>query len=343
LYSGEVEMADTTTTTEVPLRLTASRADAVRDIQAQVKIGQAIRDQRVKDQRDLDEARQEKQEWVQRTTDVLARLFNTGVVCDHFNDWVATILPEYAELEMFVELYDDEMRHRLARLAAILKNIREVPEPATIGGQEMPATTETIVTNTLIDTAIGATVEAAPPMPSRSRKSSIFAQSEKAAAEKAAQPAPAPTIIEKAAPARQATRGSSGLLIVRANDDGARDSVAQFVQKLGLKVQALDRTAPAGRSLLDDIAATQAQADFILLLTGASDHQNLDGDSLFDLGCCVGRFGAARIIVLHRGGEGQVDRFGLSHVVVDQSDGWQLQLARHLRKGGVDVDLNRLV
>lgn len=336
-------MSETQTTAPPPpLRLTVSYADAARDLQAQVKIGQAIRDQRVKDQRDLDEARQEKQEWVQRTSDVLSRLFNSSAVADQFNDWVATILPEYAELEMFVELFDDEMRHRLARLAAILKNIREVPEPGTIGGQTMSNPNEPIVTATASAPSSAATVEAAPPMPARSRKSSIFAQSEQTAAAKPGQPAPAPSIIEKSAPPAN-TRARACLLIVRAAEEQARESISQFMQKLAVKVVALDRTAAGGKSLMDEIAASQTAADFILLLTGASDHQNLDADSLFELGCCVGRFGPGRIIVLHRGGDAQVDRFGLSHVVIDQSDGWQLQLARHLRKNGVEVDLNKLV
>ena len=68
-----------------PLRLRGSRADAMRDIQNQAKIGQAIRNQRLRDQRELDEARREKQEWVQRTTELLESLFGAGPGLDEGN------------------------------------------------------------------------------------------------------------------------------------------------------------------------------------------------------------------------------------------------------------------
>jgi hypothetical protein len=348
----------------------------------------------VREQRDLDEARLEKQEWGQRTTDLLARMFTNGSVADQFNDWVATILPEYAELNMFVELFDDEMKHRLGRLAAIAKTLKDIPEPTTVGAASMPATmTEPAQTNpalapepsaqpasqhpatieSILSRAIGAP-EVSAPLPPRERRSSIFAHRPPSATlmptgtttSPAATPqtsAPAGTIASPSSPASRiiarpssattsppaaAAHGASntGLLVVRAPDDAARDSISQFLQKLGLKIQTLDRTGSpddrTGPSLLDAVSCA-TPVDFVLLLTASAEQPNPDGDSLFDLGCCVGRFGAARVIVLHRGGEGHVDRFGLNHVVFDATDGWQLALARQLRKGGIELDLNRLV
>jgi hypothetical protein len=86
-------------------------------------------------------------------------------------------------------------------------------------------------------------------------------------------------------------------------------------------------------------------ASFVLLFTASPDQpqESADPDALFDLGCCVGKLGAGRVIVLHRGGEAHTDRFGLTHVVFDNFEGWRLQLARHLKRGGVEVDLNKLI
>jgi hypothetical protein len=36
------------------------------------------------------------------------------------------------------------------------------------------------------------------------------------------------------------------------------------------------------------------------------------------------------------------DEFGILYIQIDQSDGWQLQLARHWKRAGVEVDLNKL-
>jgi hypothetical protein len=88
----------------------------------------------------------------------------------------------------------------------------------------------------------------------------------------------------------------------------------------------------------------QSSASFALLFTNASDESSShNADALFDLGCCVGRLGASRVLVLHRDGQPHTDRFGLTHVVFDPHEGWQLQLARQLKRAGVDVDLNKLV
>jgi predicted nucleotide-binding protein len=297
-----------------PLRLRGSRADAMRDIQNQAKIGQAIRNQRLRDQRELDEARREKQEWVQRTTELLESLFNQTIVAEAFNDWVPTILPEYAEFGMFVELFNDEMRHRLGRLQSVLKSLHQIPEPPPIGGVTMPA-------ETMNAPAVAASVATAP----ASRNPQLDAPP---AAPQAAKPA---TII------------GSGLFVQRTADNAARDAIAQFLARFGLKLQLCDRTAPDARPFSDELEA-QTSARFVLILAPPPAEQNsADGEALFELGVCVGRLGAGRVIVLHRGGEAQPDRFGVIHVVLDNGDGWQLQLARHLRRGGVEVDLNKLV
>lgn len=112
----------------VAVTLSVPRAQAAKEILAQFKIGEAIAYQRIRDRWSLDQARAEKQEWVQRTYDLLVRLFNSSVVADRCNDWVARLLPEYAPLEDFIELFEVEMRHRLGRLQSVLKRLRDVPD-----------------------------------------------------------------------------------------------------------------------------------------------------------------------------------------------------------------------
>jgi hypothetical protein len=96
----------------------------------QVKIGQAIRSQRIQYIEDLEEARREKQEWVSRTTELLKQLFPDPAVADECNDWVGPILPEYAEWALFVEQFDKEMKHRLGRLQELLARLAQLEPPA---------------------------------------------------------------------------------------------------------------------------------------------------------------------------------------------------------------------
>ena len=44
----------------------------------------------------------------QRCTELLCRAFNRSGPAELFNNWVPTILPDYAEFGMFVEIFDEE-------------------------------------------------------------------------------------------------------------------------------------------------------------------------------------------------------------------------------------------
>src|SRR5213596_1826004 len=130
-------MAETTTTQPLPdaaptpveatpaPRLLVAADEAAREIQNQLKIAAAIKGQRIRNRWELDHARTEKQEWVSRATELLNQLFGNTAVADEWNGWVASILPEYAELEMFIELFDNEMKHRIDRLKLVLKRLPE--------------------------------------------------------------------------------------------------------------------------------------------------------------------------------------------------------------------------
>ena len=75
-------------------RLYVPRHIAQQEVSAAMKIGFAISAQRIRDRWELDHARAEKQEWVQRVTDLLVHLFGGDTrVADSCNDWVAPILP----------------------------------------------------------------------------------------------------------------------------------------------------------------------------------------------------------------------------------------------------------
>ena len=117
------------TQTAVSPRLTRMRQQAAQLITNQIKIGFAIKSQRLVYVEDLDQARVEKQEWVVRSTELLKQLFSDGSVAEACNDWVGPILPEYAEFEQFIEQFSNEMKHRIGRLQMLLKRLNGFPEP----------------------------------------------------------------------------------------------------------------------------------------------------------------------------------------------------------------------
>jgi hypothetical protein len=139
--------------------LEKSLTDARKLILNQIKIGQAIRSQRIEYVDDLEEARSEKQEWVSRTTELLRQLFADGSIADGFNDYVGPILPEYAEWNLFVEQFNNEMKHRLGRLSELLNQLSEAPES--------PSATTPAVRNDMTSTTPAPTTPAIAKSPSR--------------------------------------------------------------------------------------------------------------------------------------------------------------------------------
>ena len=137
-------MLETTTQSSTPTavspRLTRMRQQAAQLITNQIKIGFAIKSQRLVYVEDLDQARVEKQEWVVRSTELLKQLFSDGSVAEACNDWVGPILPEYAEFEQFIEQFSNEMKHRIGRLQMLLKRLDEFPEPERAPEPEPPPT-----------------------------------------------------------------------------------------------------------------------------------------------------------------------------------------------------------
>jgi len=316
----------------IPPKLAVPVDDAAREIQNQLKIGSAIRSQRIRNRWELGQARTEKQEWVGRTTELLIRLFSgSTAIADECNDWVAPILPEFAEADMFIELFDNEMKHRIGRLKAVGKRLVEnVPAKGSL----MPTATvqanpvqpdsaeqETMILNPQSSPAVPAVPSAA---------TFVVAPSPQAATASSA----------AAAPARLPTVG--GALILRAADEQAKTRVSEFLAALGLATTLIDRTCEKPeKALIDGMSGSEG---FAIVL--ADDATAPSDRELFELGVCVGRLGASRVCVLSRSnatnGDSSEDFAGVTHIPLDPADAWHLHLARHLRRGGIAVDLNKL-
>ena len=149
--------------------------------------------------------------------------------------------------------------------------------------------------------------------------------------------APTPPVVDSApiAPSAQApmTQCLSGLLVLCRADEVSRELVAEFLESLDVDVSIVDGTEGIADSL--DRAG---DASFAVVLSGES--QN---DYGFELGFCAGRLGLKRVILVHaQASNTATDSRGFTHIALDPAGGWQLQLARHLKRAGLSVDLNRL-
>jgi predicted nucleotide-binding protein len=62
---------------------------------------------------------------------------------------------------------------------------------------------------------------------------------------------------------------------------------------------------------------------------------------VLELGYFVGRLTRARVAVLYKGSmELPSDYHGVLYIPMDEADGWKLRLARELKHGRMDIDMN---
>jgi predicted nucleotide-binding protein len=145
------------------------------------------------------------------------------------------------------------------------------------------------------------------------------------------------------------------VFVIHGHDEGTKEKVARFLEKVGLSVVILHEQVNRGLTILEKFERFAANAGFAVALFTPDDigypmaseknkqpraRQNV----VLELGYFIGKLGRDKVFILHKGSvELPSDIFGVVYAPVDESNGWQLTLARELRAAGYDIDLNKIV
>ena len=157
-------------------------------------------------------------------------------------------------------------------------------------------------------------------------------------------------------PRPQATRTgaeSSRVFVVHGHEDGPREAVARFLQKIDFEPIILHEQANRGRTVIEKVEA-HGDVIFAVVLLTPDDDGCLRGETaqprprqnvLLELGYFIGRLGRDHVCALKIGEmELPSDFGGVVWVPFDAATGgWKLVLARELRDLGFDVDGNKVV
>ena len=133
--------------------------------------------------------------------------------------------------------------------------------------------------------------------------------------------------------------GMKVLFVSHGPRDPAGEAVLGFMQQLSLPVIEADHT----NGLIETLESRN-DAGFIVVMQGSMDSNNaMSESSMFKLGYCAGRLGMKRMCMMHAATMTPAgDGHGVPHMIVDMNGGWQLHLAKQMKRAGLDVDLNRL-
>ena len=147
-------------------------------------------------------------------------------------------------------------------------------------------------------------------------------------------------------------KASNEVFVVHGKDDGAKETVARFLTKLGLEPVILHEQPNQCRTIIEKFEQ-YAQVGFAIVLltpddTGAARDQcgnsqlRARQNVIFELGFFIGKLGRDRTCALRKADvEIPSDYEGVLYITMDDQEAWKLQLVRELKAAGLDVDANR--
>lgn len=149
----------------------------------------------------------------------------------------------------------------------------------------------------------------------------------------------------------QPHRGS-GIFVVHGTNNEAKESVARFLERLGLKAIILHEQPDRGRTVIEKFE-DNATVGFAVVILTADDvgapcisptdlHARARQNVLVELGYFLGKLGRSRVCALREEGvEIPSDLAGVLYVPFDAAGAWRLRLASEIKAAGIEVDLNR--
>ena len=145
----------------------------------------------------------------------------------------------------------------------------------------------------------------------------------------------------------------SKVFIVHGHDDGAKNEVARFIEKLGFEAKILHEQIDSGATIIEKLEK-HTDVGFAIVLYTACDvggvrskpedlkpraRQNV----VFEHGLLIGKIGRANVVALVYGDlEIPNDISGVVYKSMDISGAWKYSIAREMKSSGYDVDMNKV-
>jgi predicted nucleotide-binding protein len=150
-------------------------------------------------------------------------------------------------------------------------------------------------------------------------------------------------------PSQKAHPTSGRIFVVHGHDDGAREAVARFLEKMGFEPIILHERANQGRTVIEKVEAHSDVGFAVVLLTpddegcvkGGTPEPRARQNVLLELGYFLGKLSRARVCTL-KVGELEIPSDWRSVVdePFDKGGAWKQTLARELEAAGFKIDWN---
>lgn len=148
------------------------------------------------------------------------------------------------------------------------------------------------------------------------------------------------------------TAPSREIFVVHGHDDGVKNTVARFLDRLKLTPIILHERPNKGRTLIEKFE-DYANVSFAIVIMTADDEGKANTEEtfsprarqnvVFEQGFFFGRLGRGRVCALYAEGvDPPSDISGIVYIPLDRGEAWKNKLATELRAAGLEIDMNLL-
>ena len=144
------------------------------------------------------------------------------------------------------------------------------------------------------------------------------------------------------------------IFVIHGRDNEAKETVARFLEQLGLKPIILAEQPSQGRTIIEKFEQ-HTQVGFAVALLTPDDAGSLQDDRntlnprarqnvIFELGFFIGKLDRKGVCALTKGEvEIPSDYAGVEYIPFDDRGGWKLRLVKELRAAKLDFDASRIL
>ena len=145
------------------------------------------------------------------------------------------------------------------------------------------------------------------------------------------------------------------IFVVHGHNDAVLHGVARFMERLGQEIVILREQPNQGRTIIEKFEEYSDVGFAVVLLTpddvggkAGQAAEELQGRArqnvIFELGYFIGKLGRRRVCALYLPEvEVPSDYSGVLFILLDDSGGWRLSLAKELKAAGLAVDMNKAI
>jgi predicted nucleotide-binding protein len=161
--------------------------------------------------------------------------------------------------------------------------------------------------------------------------------------------------VNKSLPLGTNNNQSNFVFVVHGHDNEVKETVARFVEKLGLRTVVLHEQPNHGKTIIEKFEEFSDKISFAIVLLTPDDFGASKSDLknpklrarqnvIFELGFFIGKLGRNRVCALRKGDvELPSDYLGVLYIPLDDEGVWRVKVVKEMKAVGLSVNIEEIL